>query len=55
MKTIRYDPNEWDAIWNRLAKDHSALSMGKALGFTLREETEVCLLMMPQLVMIELP
>ena len=41
MKTIRYDPNEWDVIWNRLAKDHSALSMGKALGFTLRKETEV--------------
>jgi hypothetical protein len=41
MKTIRYDPNEWDTIWDRLAKDHSALSMGKALGFTLRKETEV--------------
>jgi hypothetical protein len=41
MKTIRYDPNEWDAIWDRLAKDHSALSMGKALGFSIRKETEV--------------
>ncbi len=41
MKTIRYDTVEWDAIWDRLAKDHSALSMGKALGFSLRKETEV--------------
>ena len=41
MRTIRYSPNEWDTIWNRLAKDHSTLSMGKALGFTLRKETEV--------------
>jgi len=41
MKTIRYDTNEWDAIWDRLAKDHSALFMGKALGFSLRKETEV--------------
>ena len=41
MKTIRYTANEWDTIWDRLAKDYSALSMGKALGFTLRKETEV--------------
>ena len=41
MITIRYDTNEWDAIWDRLAKDHSALSMGKALGFFIRKETEV--------------
>jgi hypothetical protein len=41
MKTIRYSPDEWNTIWDRLAKDHSALSMGKALGFTLRKETEV--------------
>ena len=41
MRTIRYDTNEWDAIWDRLAKDHSALSMGKALGFFIRKETEV--------------
>ena len=41
MKTIRYSPDEWDVNWNRLAKDHSALSMSKALGFTLRKETEV--------------
>jgi len=41
MRTIRYDTNEWDAIWDRLAKDHSALSMGKALGFSIRKETEV--------------
>jgi hypothetical protein len=41
MKTLSYGPDEWDAIWNRLAKDHSALSMGKALGFSIRKETEV--------------
>ena len=41
MRTIRYDPDEWNAIWDWLAKDHSALSMGKALGFSIREETEV--------------
>ena len=42
MKTIRYSEDEWKwDVWDRLAKDHSALSMGKALGFTLREETEV--------------
>jgi hypothetical protein len=42
MKTISYDEDEWKwDVWNRLAKDHSALSMGKALGFTLREQVEM--------------
>jgi len=41
MRTISYSPDEWDNIWDQLAKDHSALSMGKSLGFTLRKQTEV--------------
>jgi hypothetical protein len=42
MRTISYSEDEWKwDVWNRLAKDHSALSMGKALGFTLREEVEM--------------
>jgi hypothetical protein len=42
MKTISYDEDEWKwDVWNRLAKDHSALSMGKALGFTLRKQVEM--------------
>jgi hypothetical protein len=41
MKTIKYSADEWDSIWHRLAKDHTALTMGKSLGFTLRKKTEV--------------
>ena len=41
MKTLHYSSDEWDVIWTRLAKEHSSLSMGKALGFALRKETEV--------------
>jgi len=42
MKTISYSEDEWKwTVWPQLAKDHSALSMGKALGFTLRKETQV--------------
>jgi hypothetical protein len=41
MRTISYDEREWNKIWDRLAKDHSALSMGKELGFTVRRQVEM--------------
>jgi len=42
MKTLKYTADEWRwTVWPKLSKDHTPLSMGKALGFTLREETEV--------------
>jgi hypothetical protein len=41
MRTISYDGNEWHKLWDRLAKDHTPLSMGKDLGFTLRRQVEM--------------
>jgi len=41
MRTISYDSNEWDWIWDQLAKDYSALSMGTALGFSIRRQVEL--------------
>ncbi len=41
MRTISYDSTRWDAVWNRLAKDYSALSMGTSLGFSIRRQVEL--------------
>jgi hypothetical protein len=41
MRTISYGSNEWDKIWDLLAKDYSALSMGTALGFSIRRQVEL--------------
>lgn len=41
MKTISYDEYEWNKVWNRVAKDHSAIFMGKEMGFTLRRQVEI--------------
>ena len=41
MRTISYDENEWHGLWDRLAKEYSALSIGQALGFTLRRQVEM--------------
>jgi len=39
MHTLSYEDYEWQRIWPKLAKDYTALSMGTALGFTLRRES----------------
>ena len=41
MRSISYNEDEWNRMWNRLAKEYTALSMGQELGFTLRKETQV--------------
>ena len=41
MRTISHGSNEWDKIWDLLAKDYSALSMGTALGFSIRRQVEL--------------
>jgi hypothetical protein len=41
MRTISYDENEWHGLWDQLAKEYSALSIGQALGFTLRRQVEM--------------
>ena len=41
MRSISYNEDEWNRMWNRLAKEYTALSMGQELGFTLRKETQL--------------
>jgi hypothetical protein len=41
MKTITYNEEDWYSVWNQIAKVHSALFMGKELGFTIRKETQL--------------
>jgi hypothetical protein len=41
MRTIHYTTLEWNTVWDRLAKDYTALSMGKELGFKVRRQVEM--------------
>ena len=41
MKSISYRQDEWHRLWDKLAKEYSALSIGQALGVTLRRESKI--------------
>jgi hypothetical protein len=41
MKTISYESRDFQSLWNRLANEYTALSIGRELGFTIRRESKM--------------
>ena len=41
MKTISYESCDFQRLWNRLANEYTALSIGRELGFTIRRESKM--------------
>jgi len=41
VKSIHYTKSAWNTVWDRLARDYTALSMGRELGFKVRRQVDI--------------